>query len=164
LNDILIQGGICVGIGTILLIILISILLIFQVEINKHGTEILLSFCYILIAPFFEEVIFRAPLLFFNSLSIQAIITSIIVSCYFGFIHRNNKEKWNKKLNKDIKVSLFSKSFTVCITGFLGFNLSIITIKTQSLYYPVIIHFVYNLTIIIIAAIISTYKVRKQIE
>lgn len=162
ITNILIQAGTSIGIGVFLILMLIIIVIGYNVDIFDRNIDAILSMIYILLAPFFEEVFFRAPLLFFNSLSIYSIITSIIISCHFGYIHRNNKEKWLKRVKKDTKVSIYSKASTVCITGSLGIILSIITIKTQSLFYPVIIHFVYNLTILIVAAIIATYKIRKQ--
>ena len=162
LTKILIQAGTSVGIGFGLLLILIIIVLISKANIYDSHVEAILSICYILLAPFFEEVFFRAPLLFFNRFSITSIIISIVISCYFGYIHRNNKEKRIKRTNSNYKSSLLSKSFTVCITGSIGLILSIITIKTQSIFYPVIIHFIYNLAVLIIAAIITIYKVRER--
>lgn len=158
------ESGIYLGIGIVLILIIIAVCLILNKNPFHSDVAALLSICFILIAPFFEEVFFRAPFLLFKELSIYSVILMVITSGYFGYIHRNNKEKWIKRFNQDKKVSNLSKIFTVFCTGFLGLICSIFTIESQSLLYPVIIHFVYNLTMLLIAGIIATYKIKNQLK
>ncbi len=134
--------------SSILLLIIASIIQnIFNIEVGEHAiddlfdnnSEIKIFFLAVIVAPFFEELIFRGPLLFFKN-SKYFPIALYIFTIAFGLIHISNFE-----LSTQV---LLLSPLLVAPQISVGFLLGYIRVKF-GLIWSMALHACYNMVLII---------------
>jgi len=118
-----------------------------QLEVGKHAMDdlfenysvILIFFLVVVIAPFFEELFFRGPFIFFKDSKFFN-ITFYLFTIAFGFIHINNFE-----LNTQV---LLLSPLLVAPQLCVGFLLGYIRIKF-GLVWSMFLHACYNIVLIV---------------
>lgn len=137
--------ALCTSIVLLLIASVVENLL--QLEMGKHAMDdlfdnyspLLILFLAVVVAPFFEELLFRGPLLFFkNSNSFKIVFYAFTTA--FGFMHISNFEM-------STQVLLFSPLLVAPQIG-VGFILGFIRVKF-GLVWSMALHACYNMVLII---------------
>lgn len=137
--------ALCTSIVLLLIASVVENLL--QLEMGKHAMDdlfdnyspLLIFFLAVVVAPFFEELLFRGPLLFFkNSNSFKIVFYAFTTA--FGFMHISNFEM-------STQVLLFSPLLVAPQIG-VGFILGFIRVKF-GLVWSMALHACYNMVLII---------------
>ncbi|MEH6513665.1 CPBP family intramembrane glutamic endopeptidase [Maribacter arcticus] len=134
--------------SSIILLILASVIqLIFNIEVGEHAiddlfnnnSEIKIFFLAVIVAPFFEELIFRGPLIFFKNSKYFPIILYIFTIA-FGLVHISNFELTTQVLL--LSPLLVAPQISV------GFLLGYIRVKF-GLFWSMALHACYNMVLIV---------------
>lgn len=137
--------ALCTSIVLLLIASVVENLL--QLEMGKHAMDdlfdnyspLLIFFLAVVVAPFFEELLFRGPLVFFkNSNSFKIVFYAFTTA--FGFMHISNFEM-------STQVLLFSPLLVAPQIG-VGFILGFIRVKF-GLVWSMALHACYNMVLII---------------
>lgn len=137
--------ALCTSIVLLLIASVVENLL--QLEMGKHAMDdlfdnyspLLIFFLAVVVAPFFEELLFRGPLVFFkNSNSFKIVFYAFTTA--FGFMHISNFEM-------STQVVLFSPLLVAPQIG-VGFILGFIRVKF-GLVWSMALHACYNMVLII---------------
>lgn len=148
-----------IGFSLFITIILVFSLLVYCLYKDESpDTSPMTYYTSCLSSPFIEEILFRLPLiLLFDSLNSTAIVVSILVSLFFGYLHKDNYEIRAKTYgtpipNKTIRI------YSVIIITLLSCILSVFAIQYQSLWIPILIHLAWNIFHIVSAFFIVLRK------
>ncbi|MEP2279662.1 CPBP family intramembrane glutamic endopeptidase [Maribacter sp.] len=138
-----------IALGTSMLLLMVASIVenILQLDMGKHAMDdlfenysaLLIFFLAVIIAPFFEELLFRGPLIFFkNSKFFKPIFYLFTIA--FGFMHISNFEM-------NTQVLLFSPLLVAPQIG-VGFILGFIRVK-YGLVWSMALHAFYNMVLVI---------------
>ncbi|MDF4203208.1 CPBP family intramembrane metalloprotease [Maribacter sp. SA7] len=138
-----------IALGTSMLLLMVASIVenLLQLDMGKHAMDdlfenysgLLIFFLAVIIAPFFEELLFRGPLVFFkNSKFFKPIFYLFTIA--FGFMHISNFEM-------NTQVLLFSPLLVAPQIG-VGFILGFIRVK-YGLVWSMALHAFYNMVLVI---------------
>ncbi|MEP2236914.1 MAG: CPBP family intramembrane glutamic endopeptidase [Maribacter sp.] len=138
-----------IALGTSMLLLMVASIVenMLQLDMGKHAMDdlfenysgLLIFFLAVIIAPFFEELLFRGPLVFFkNSKFFKPIFYLFTIA--FGFMHISNFEM-------NTQVLLFSPLLVAPQIG-VGFILGFIRVK-YGLVWSMALHAFYNMVLVI---------------
>lgn len=134
--------------ASILLLMLAGVLeSVLQLEMGKHAMDdlfdnysvVLIFFLAVIVAPFFEELLFRGPLIFFKDSNYFKPIFYLFTIA-FGFMHISNFEM-------STQVLLFSP-LLVSPQISVGFLLGYIRVKF-GLIWSMVLHAIYNMVLVV---------------
>jgi len=141
----------------VLLLIASAVENLLQLEMGKHAMDdlfenyspLLIFFLAVIIAPFFEELLFRGPLVFFKNYNYFKIVFYAFTIA-FGFMHISNFEM-------STQVVLFSP-LLVAPQISVGFLLGFIRVKF-GLVWSMALHACYNMVLIVPVLIMQILEI-----